>query len=414
MEIFEQKKDNLTELKISGRLDAYWADHLSKELDRFIKEGAHQIIIDMSDLDYMSSAGIRVLLKYNQILGEMNGFFSISQISQPVKKVLDLIGLSEELLKPEDKKAETVEKSEYLLYENEDCSFKIYSLDSSENKPMECRLIGNPGLINGAQFNEEHCATLSLAPSCYGIGSGGLGRSFTECQNRFGEFITAAGTTAYLPTDDTNVPDFMMTSGTFIPELNVLYGIFFKGDFSTFIRFDVHKETGSIRLSHLCFEILTKLGIKTAGITIIAETEGLVGASLRFSPAGQTTLDFPFSFPHIRKWLSFTSERAFQQDIALITGIIDQNPADELQPFVRSLNDRLSLFGHLHASVFPYQPIKIGLLDIFQTVNFLYETDNLSSVLHLINDDREFSGAGESEFVRGVCWISSISSFVRE
>ena len=39
----------------------------------------------------------------------------------------------------------------------------------------------------------------------------------------------------------------------------------------------------------------------------------------------------------------------------------------------------------------------------------LFESENLESVMHLLNDTREISGAGESEFVRGACWFGPVS-----
>jgi hypothetical protein len=43
----------------------------------------------------------------------------------------------------------------------------------------------------------------------------------------------------------------------------------------------------------------------------------------------------------------------------------------------------------------------------------LFEVENLQGVLHLLNDERE-SGAGQSEFLRGACWIGSIAEISAE
>jgi hypothetical protein len=206
----------------------------------------------------------------------------------------------------------------------------------------------------------------------------------------------------------------MMASGTFVPEICFLYGLFFNGDFTHFIRFDAQKEIQSIRFSHLCEEILQIINTEKAAVVMVAETEGLVGTALRAAPVQRNEADIPFKHPRVRKWLSFTSERAYRQNVALITGIVDRSPDEKIQPFVRLLDHRSGLSGHFHASVFPYRPIKIGRLDIHQTVHQLYETEGMQSILHLINDDREFSGAGESEFIRGACWIAPISTYITE
>jgi hypothetical protein len=38
-------------------------------------------------------------------------------------------------------------------------------------------------------------------------------------------------------------------------------------------------------------------------------------------------------------------------------------------------------------------------------------SDRAQTLLHLLNDDREFEGLGQSEFMRGACWIGPIADF---
>ena len=45
-----------------------------------------------------------------------------------------------------------------------------------------------------------------------------------------------------------------------------------------------------------------------------------------------------------------------------------------------------------------------------RSVASLFETDTLQGVLHLLHDDREISGGGESEFVAGACWLGPLES----
>jgi hypothetical protein len=64
--------------------------------------------------------------------------------------------------------------------------------------------------------------------------------------------------------------------------------------------------------------------------------------------------------------------------------------------------------GHLHAAAFRFRPIRKGAIDLSETVSGLFEPDQLLGVLHLLHDDRGIGGAGESEFVRGACWVGPI------
>src|SRR5262245_34598892 len=92
MEITHQQVGDTLELRISGRLDAYWADHLSKELQEVLRGGADRVRLNMAEVSFLSSAGMRVLLVYFQQLKAMDGSLSISRPSEPVKQVLELAG----------------------------------------------------------------------------------------------------------------------------------------------------------------------------------------------------------------------------------------------------------------------------------------------------------------------------------
>jgi hypothetical protein len=65
--------------------------------------------------------------------------------------------------------------------------------------------------------------------------------------------------------------------------------------------------------------------------------------------------------------------------------------------------------GHLHAAAFPFRAIKKGRIDLGDTVSALFEADAPLGVLHLLHDDRAAAGAGESEFVRGACWLGPLT-----
>jgi len=61
----EQARVPVTVLKLSGRLDAASYEQLRAQAEKEITAGARQIAIDLSDVEYISSAGIRAL---NQIV----------------------------------------------------------------------------------------------------------------------------------------------------------------------------------------------------------------------------------------------------------------------------------------------------------------------------------------------------------
>src|SRR5262245_37650422 len=94
MEITERRTNEILELFITGRLDSYWADPLARRLEEVIREGAHHLRLNLAEVEYISSAGIRVLVKFHRQLRGIQGSFAISIPSEPVKTVLELAGLA--------------------------------------------------------------------------------------------------------------------------------------------------------------------------------------------------------------------------------------------------------------------------------------------------------------------------------
>ena len=97
----------MMELKIDGRIDAQWSDHFSHEIEDVIRNGHHDIQLDMKDVSFMSSAGIRVLMKCYKQLNEISGSLTIANPSDTVKNILEMSGLMAMF----DKKAETADSA---------------------------------------------------------------------------------------------------------------------------------------------------------------------------------------------------------------------------------------------------------------------------------------------------------------
>jgi hypothetical protein len=138
---------------------------------------------------------------------------------------------------------------------------------------------------------------------------------------------------------------------------------------------------------------------------MVAESAGLMGAALRRSPATGDGNKPLFDHPRIREWLSFTPERAFPRGLVLTVGVAARVVPPALQPLLRPLGGERAEQGHFHAAAFSYSPLPKGRIDLAATVADLFRGERLQGVLHLVNDDRAIVGAGESEFVRGACWV---------
>jgi anti-anti-sigma factor len=73
-------------------MDGYWSRHLDEYLEDQLRSGAEQISLHMEGVSYLSSLGIRVLVKYTKQFKQINGTFGLECLSEPVQSVLDMVG----------------------------------------------------------------------------------------------------------------------------------------------------------------------------------------------------------------------------------------------------------------------------------------------------------------------------------
>ena len=87
-----QKTMNNTELTVtlSGRLDTTTAPQLEQELKASI-EGVESLILDFAALDYLSSAGLRVLLAAQKMMNKQ-GRMVVRNVNETIAEIFDVTG----------------------------------------------------------------------------------------------------------------------------------------------------------------------------------------------------------------------------------------------------------------------------------------------------------------------------------
>ena len=93
MEIKTTRNDSELTVALSGRLDTLTSPDLEDRLDEEL-EGVERLIFDLSELEYISSAGLRVLLGAYKMMEEYNGML-IRNVTEPVMDVFEVTGFSD-------------------------------------------------------------------------------------------------------------------------------------------------------------------------------------------------------------------------------------------------------------------------------------------------------------------------------
>jgi anti-sigma B factor antagonist len=96
MEISQKEFKHCHLVAVKGRVDSSTAPQFSQALDKLINKGVFKIVIDMSDLDYMSSAGFRALLSAQRQCKRYNrGEVYLAAVSPRIHEALELAGFTE-------------------------------------------------------------------------------------------------------------------------------------------------------------------------------------------------------------------------------------------------------------------------------------------------------------------------------
>ena len=92
MKIQKKKQDNIMVIAVSGRLDAVTSPELEKELLSIIAEGNKSLVLDFAKLDYISSAGLRVVLAGAKKIKQQQGILRLACLKGVVKEVFEVSG----------------------------------------------------------------------------------------------------------------------------------------------------------------------------------------------------------------------------------------------------------------------------------------------------------------------------------
>ena len=94
MDISEDRKADAVILALSGKLDATTAKTFEDRILGVINSGTQRLVVDLSQLDYVSSSGLRVFILAAKRLQTVDGKIVLCSMKDHVRQVFDLAGFS--------------------------------------------------------------------------------------------------------------------------------------------------------------------------------------------------------------------------------------------------------------------------------------------------------------------------------
>lgn len=393
MDIDQKTVADTTNMKIHGRVDAYWSEHLTKAINAAVAAGARYITLNLSRVEYISSAGIRLLISFHKQLRAKGGSLLIHHPSESVNSVLNLTGLDEVLIAPGKGGPEPQAEHTHLSWETDTASFVVDDLDLEAR--MKCQMIGDPSKLTTG-FEETDVNVMPFPESTFGVGLGALGSTFDETKDRVNEFMALAGAAAYLPTDGSISPDSMVSEEALVPLMSVFYGVAGQGQFSRQLRFEAKPVApGTLTFSEVVDRALRASGSEFGVVAMVCESSSLVGEFLRKLDSQDTPGE---------TLLTLAREAVQTNSLCVAVGMASRKNALPWSVVFEPIGAGMELFGHFHAAVFAPQPLPEGIVDMHSIVRKLFTDDQPQKLMHLMTADGEL----QTEFPRGICWVAPV------
>lgn len=254
MEFSSQAFGTGVALKLSGRLDA----HTSKELQTAIasidwKPAAPNLVLDCGGLNYMSSAGIRVILSAAKERMKAGGKIVFSDLSGYPLDVLRIAGFADAF-----PRCRSMENAIAILggappspapsaaearWQSPCGSFRRIMA-----RPASCSILvlGHIEDVLWSRVTPGHIYSKRFSETEYSIGLGALGDKLEDFFGIMGEMITIGGTMVWLPTDGHDTPDFLIPRvDSDAVKLRTGFNVSMSGDFAEEVCFESSDPNGT-------------------------------------------------------------------------------------------------------------------------------------------------------------------------
>ncbi|MHB1461524.1 MAG: STAS domain-containing protein [Armatimonadota bacterium] len=408
MQIETQLHETYALVCVTGRLDAAWADHFQEVIRDLIRAGSDDIRVDAEGLEYLSSAGIRALLKVRREVEQVNGSFGVIRASAFVHDTLRLSGM-EALLRvyeepPADVSPDSGRTSQPPVSVVPGVWIETHTLASQQ--PIQVQ--AHSGWKPWDTLKPGSSLEIDFSRPVFGIGIGASGRDAQDASTQFGDFAAAGGYVSWLAGDGIDKPDYLEQAEQFSPHLYTIQALTGTGAFTHLLRFRPETKDVVLNISDLYEQVLNATQSDAAAAVAMVEVEGLVGAALAKSPASITETDRPGEFPEVREWLAFCGERLHRRTLAMLIAFVCRNSEHPIAKYLSNTPSKPDIYAHAHAVVLPFSALPQGMLDMDASISTAYQNSDPIALLHLIEDDRPAIGLGQSSFIQGACWCAPI------
>ena len=291
MKIELRSEQGIHVAKLIGRLDGFGAKEAEKILPPVAPGSA--LVFDCSELSYLSSAGVRLLIASQKTAAAGGAVVALSAVQPYCASVLEMSGLTglipvygspgEALHELHNRGAGgageicPTESGDFVFYPVSSAAGTIDILGDIANV-IDCAI--TPDLVAGKPFFETE----------YSLGLGALGGSPDDYLPVMGEAIMLAGAMVWLPTDGNDTPDYMIPrKASTSVVLHTGFNASIRGGFNEFVEFTAKPgRPASVReIYRALFDLAKERRLDhrgVLGLAMRAEIHEAFGAGITKSP----------------------------------------------------------------------------------------------------------------------------------
>ena len=393
MEIKNLKWNNFDLFEIHGRIDGLTSAELKRIFDNEAVSGRRKLIVDLSKVTYMSSAGLRVILQTHKSLKQIGGELIFVSAPPIVMEVFRVSGMTNFFrLLPDLKSLLSLEKS--IPDVSEIIEIVIDGIVLEERKisnPPGCLFsIGNNEKLETSSYSISDVVTIKPAAIKYSAGLAALGNDFGEYQTLFGESIVIGHHFFSYPAVPKPIIDYSYFQPASDNALNFLNGFGFNGEFSRILRFSPGQPPETI-------ENLLKVAATVAesnifGVVILGASGGIEWMHLKNVPVAVNHLSAGtiFDHGHFPQWLNFSIEPDEFNKTIVACGIVVKNK----ESVPETIRQFLPVSGnsHLHGLLLENGLWSNSIVEFEKELFRVIKEFNTEKVLHLLSSSRLING----------------------
>jgi anti-anti-sigma factor len=382
-------------LHLKGRIDSMSSVEIQRQVKELILAGERILIIDFEEVNYISSAGLRVFLAAQKQLGKGGGEIILFKMPPNVLRIFEMSGF-EQLFRITSSKEDIQSAIQTDLPVSEVSSLEIEGIPvrylKKEVEEGKLFPIGSQQGLATSGYTEQDVKVVKARDMKFGTGVAAIGDRFEDYKDFFGEAVVINRHLYFYPASKRPTVDFMLcTPGDSDLEYKFLHGFGFTGDYKYILSFS--GPEGSVELFRLINGLCALSESNITGVILLAESKGLWGMNLKRIPLIENKPENGkdiFAPENFSDWMNFPVEPADMNNIIAGTGIAvrDRNAlSDAAKPLIpRDQN------FHIHVCVFEKEPFNKNLQEIDAEMNRVLTELEVYKVQHVLGHTRLSSG----------------------